>query len=386
MMMGISYSNNVYDIRLNTNDKTTQRIVIDNSDKIIYNAFLLKEPDRLVIDLQDTDNSKIKAPSFQSNSIIDKIRIGKFSNSDSRIVLDLNAKPSSLKNFYLPPSKEYRAHRIVLDLKFEEKIEQNDIIGKFIESKIIKNEKQTSQITKIDTVQEFSKGKRAMPIIVIDAGHGGKDQGSSGIKGTKEKVLTLIYAKSLKNALDRIGKYKVILTRDNDFYIDLQERVSIARKVKADLFISIHCDAAHNKNARGASIYTLSQFASDTRTAQLALKENRTDILSGANLFGNHQDTISTLVDISRIKAMNDSKKFAGFLEQEFKKRNIRGLGVNMRKFANFAVLTSPSSASILLEIGFVSNIDDERMIRTSSYRDKIINSLSDAINRYFKI
>ena len=139
-----------------------------------------------------------------------------------------------------------------------------------------------------------------------------------------------------------------------------------------------------NKNARGVSIYTLSQKASDTRTAQLAQKENKADIIGGLNLYGEYQDTINTLVDISRRQAMNDSKTFAKLLEKEFGNRNIQGLG-QMVKHANFAVLTSADMPSILLELGFLSNKTDERMIRSFGYKTKIVNSIVSSVNTYFK-
>ena len=231
---------------------------------------------------------------------------------------------------------------------------------------------------------KVSKTNNRKPRIIIDAGHGGKDPGTIGTRGTKEKIITLTYAKSLKQALDKTNKYKTYMTRSQDFYVELRERVSIARRYKGDLFISIHADSSPNKNARGISIYTLSQTASDTRTAQLAQKENKADIIGGLNLYGEYQDTINTLVDISRHQAMNDSKIFAKILKEQFTKQNIKGLG-NMVKHANFAVLTAADMPSILLELGFLSNKTDERMIRSYGYKTKVVNAMVNAINSYFK-
>ncbi|GMO58301.1 MAG: hypothetical protein Ta2D_04040 [Rickettsiales bacterium] len=399
------YANIVSDIRLSTDNNTTQRIVIDNNSKIEYNAFLLKNPNRLVIDLSQTDSNSIKAPSFASNQIIYTIRVGKFSNSDSRIVFDLNIKPQELKHFYLAPSNDNKKHRIVLDLKFKQQ-EQQDLIGEISEDKRdligeiidrIDDEPKKIATKEKPITKEVVKDKKTIikqpkpiphnkkPVIIIDAGHGGKDPGASGSMGTKEKILTLIYAKALKKTLDDTGLYTTYLTRDSDVYVELMDRVDFARKHRSDLFVSIHADSTTNKSARGLSIYTLSQIASDTRTAKLAQKENKADIISGANLYGNYQDTINILVDLSRIKTMNNSKKFAGYLEQELKNKNVRSLSKNMRKFANFAVLTGADTPSILLEIGFISNKEEERLIRNSIYRDKIITSLENAIKRYFK-
>ncbi|GMO62223.1 MAG: hypothetical protein Ta2D_08560 [Rickettsiales bacterium] len=400
------YANIVSDIRLSTNNNTTQRIVIDNNSKIEYNAFLLKNPNRLVIDLSQTDSNSIKAPSFASNQIIYTIRVGKFSNNDSRIVFDLNINPVELKHFYLAPSDDNKKHRIVLDLKFKQQ-EQQDLIGEVSDDKrdligeiidrIDDTPKQKTATKEKPATKEVVENKKTIikqpktipnnkkPVIVIDAGHGGKDPGASGSMGTKEKILTLIYAKALKKTLDETGLYTTYLTRSTDVYVELMDRVGFARKHRGDLFISIHADSTTNKTARGLSIYTLSQTASDTRTAKLAQKENKADIIGGANLYGNYQDTINILVDLSRIRAMNNSKKFAGYLEQELKNKSVKSLSKNMRKFANFAVLTGADTPSILLEIGFISNREEERLIRNSIYRDKIITSLENAIKRYFK-
>lgn len=419
----LSKQNEVVNIRLHK-DGNTERIVIENSKKINYNAFTLQNPFRLVIDLQNT-NINVKAPNFKSNEIVDAIRVGKFSNTDTRLVFDTNIKVSVVKHFYLAPNQENSKHRIVIDLKFDGKDleREQDLIGKLIEennlydeeadvlnelidniladnntyidindkinkqvksNKVISSKQFSSTTNNKTTNKTIISKKSTKPRIIIDAGHGGKDPGAIGTRGTKEKIITLAYAKSLKDALDKTGKYNVYLTRNRDVFIELRERVSIARRYKGDLFISIHADSSTNKQAKGLSIYTLSQEASDTRTAELAQKENKVDILGGMNLYGEYQDTINTLVDISRRQAMNDSKIYAKLLEKETKNRNINTLGTVVRS-ANFAVLTSADMPSVLLEIGFLSNKTDERMIRSYGYKTKIINSLVASINKYFK-
>lgn len=424
--------NEILDIRLNT-EKNNERIVIESKNKINFNAFLLRNPYRLVVDLQNTSTG-VKAPSFKSNNVVDQVRIGKFSEYDTRLVFDLNIKVNLVRSFYLAPTSSNPLHRIVVDLSFNSVDLQNeDLIGKLIEENnlydvepnilnsliddilaenskqslnnlideiLVENyeEKNLGTIKKVSSTSKpkviatksnvakynVSKTNNRKPRIIIDAGHGGKDPGTIGTRGTKEKIITLTYAKSLKQALDKTNKYKTYMTRSQDFYVELRERVSIARRYKGDLFISIHADSSPNKNARGISIYTLSQTASDTRTAQLAQKENKADIIGGLNLYGEYQDTINTLVDISRHQAMNDSKIFAKILKEQFTKQNIKGLG-NMVKHANFAVLTAADMPSILLELGFLSNKTDERMIRSYGYKTKVVNAMVNAINSYFK-
>ncbi len=410
---------NIINIRLSTIDNN-ERIVFDFDSQTTFNAFILMKPNRLVVDFKNTSRN-VKAPDVKTDKVIDAIRVGKFSDTDTRLVFDLNAKSKILKSFYLKPSSDNKNHRIVIDLEFDKKdLENEDLIGKLIEennlysvepeilneiiNEILKQPIEASKTnlsqkninTKPQNLQSvvkkpteatynISRPQMRKPRIIIDAGHGGKDPGAIGRNGTKEKILTLLYAKSLKEALDNTGKYKVYLTRSQDYFIELRERTSMARRYKGDLFISIHADSSPNKNARGLSIYTLSQTASDTRTAQLAQKENKADIIGGLNLYGEYQDTINTLVDISRQQSMNDSKKFAKILEKELINRNVNGNG-EIKKFGNFAVLTSADMPSILLEIGFLSNKTDERMIRSFGYKTKVVNSLLSAINKYFEI
>ena len=421
--------NEILDIRLNT-EKNNERIVIESKNKINFNAFLLRNPYRLVVDLQNTSTG-VKAPSFKSNNVVDQVRIGKFSEYDTRLVFDLNIKVNLDRSFYLAPTSSNPLHRIVVDLSFNSVDLQNeDLIGKLIEENnlydvepnilnsliddilaennnnknlnnlideiLVENyeEKNLGTIKKVSSTSKpkviatksnvakynVSKTNNRKPRIIIDAGHGGKDPGTIGTRGTKEKIITLTYAKSLKQALDKTNKYKTYMTRSQDFYVELRERVSIARRYKGDLFISIHADSSPSRDARGISIYTLSQTASDTRTAKLAQKENKADIIGGLNLYGEYQDTINTLVDI--LSYMN--KRYMKFNELNVTKQNIKGLG-NMVKHANFAVLTSADMPSVLLELGFLSNKTDERMIRSYGYKTKVVNSIVNAINLYFK-
>lgn len=413
---------NVVNIRLSTNDND-ERIVFDLDSQTSFNSFTLVNPNRLVVDLKNT-NQNITAPDVKTDKVIDTIRVGKFSQTDTRLVFDLNAKAKILKSFILNPSKENKNYRIVIDIEFNKKdIENEDLIGKLIDENNlysvepeILNEIINEILTQPTTTNETPKTAMApapttykfkrnygtgpepqnfsyntsepltrKPRIIIDAGHGGRDPGAIGRNRTKEKILTLIYAKSIKEALDKTGKYKVYLTRSQDYFVDLRERTAMARRYKGDLFISVHADSSPNRHARGLSIYTLSQTASDTRTAQLAQKENKADIIGGLNLYGEYQDTINTLVDISRQQSMNDSKKFARMLEREFINRNVDGAGDNMKRFGNFAVLTSADMPSVLVEIGFLSNKTDERMIRSFGYKTKIMNSLEGAIDNYFE-
>jgi len=315
---GFAKQTNIINIRLHTDD-ISERIVFDLDSKTTFNAFTLIKPDRLVIDFANTSQN-ITAPDVKTDKVIDAIRVGKFSDTDTRLVFDLNAKSKIIKSFYLAPSQDNKNHRIVIDFEFNKQdLENEDLIGKLIDdnnlydvepevlneiiNEILSNPATAkSEISKISIPKSknaetlgkqpenilfsISQPQTRKPRIIIDAGHGGKDPGAIGRRKTKEKILTLIYAKSLKEALESTGKYKVYLTRSQDYFVDLRERTAMARRYKGDLFISIHADSSPSKEARGLSIYTLSQTASDTRTAQLAQKENKADIIGGLNLYG----------------------------------------------------------------------------------------------------
>jgi N-acetylmuramoyl-L-alanine amidase len=219
------------------------------------------------------------------------------------------------------------------------------------------------------------------PIVLIDPGHGGRDPGAIGsTRKTKEKNITLRYARELKKSLDKGGKFKAILTRDSDKFIPLRERVEMSKKYKADLFISIHADSAHNSKARGASIYTLSEKSSDKEANELAARENKADILHGVKVEEN--EVLDVLVRLSQRKSMNQSVKFAKILGKYFEKNKInfkRG-----HRFANFRVLKSIQTPSVLIEVGFISNKYDEKYIIGKFYMKKIIDATNTAIAKYF--
>ena len=223
------------------------------------------------------------------------------------------------------------------------------------------------------------------PVIVIDAGHGGKDPGTIGVYArTKEKNITLSYAKELAKHLMNEKKYKVYLTRDEDFFIPLDKRVAKSRRKKADLFISLHANSIVDKNISGFSIYTLSDNSSDKQAELLAQKENQADILSGIDFSGASKDIMKTLIDLSQRESKNSSARFAKFVIRDIKKAEIEILQ-NTHRFAGFMVLTAPDMASVLVELGYLSNRREEEMLNSASYRRLVAKTLTNSINQYFK-
>ncbi len=227
-------------------------------------------------------------------------------------------------------------------------------------------------------VRSRSGGK---PLVVIDAGHGGKDVGAISVDGRYEKDVTLAIARAAAAELRRSGRVRVLLTRDDDRFIPLGGRVTIARRARADLFISIHADSAANPEARGASVYTLSAVASDAVAARLAARENKADIIGGVNLGLVAPEVGDIMVDLSRRATTNVSVAFADVLQAELESR-IRFRG-EFHHFAGFYVLKAPDVPSVLLETGYVSNVEDAELLFSDSGRRRIAQGVARAAERH---
>jgi len=220
-------------------------------------------------------------------------------------------------------------------------------------------------------------------VIVIDPGHGGVDPGAIGVSGIYEKHITLAAARDLKEHLERTGRFKVYLTRDRDVFIRLRGRIEIARERNADLFISVHADTIRNRKIRGLSVYTLSEKASDKEAAELADRENKSDLIAGIDLSHESEEVTNILIDLAQRETMNQSARLASLLVDELKTR-VKVLR-NPHRFAGFAVLKAPDVPSVLIEMGFLSNRDDERALRSKSHRRKVAQSIAGAVDAYFR-
>jgi N-acetylmuramoyl-L-alanine amidase len=221
------------------------------------------------------------------------------------------------------------------------------------------------------------------PLVVIDAGHGGMDPGAIAPgSGLKEKDVTLRIAKAIRDQLLQSGRVRVALTRDDDRYLVLQERYGIARKLHADLFISIHCDSVGAGDASGASVYTLSEVASDKEAAKLAARENRADIISGVDLDSTSADISSILIDLTQRETMNNSAAFARLLGREA--QPYVPMKANFHRMASLIVLKAPDMPSILFETGYISNPKDAAFIDSAHGRHAIAQAVSDAVGTFF--
>ncbi|MDX2082608.1 MAG: N-acetylmuramoyl-L-alanine amidase, partial [Rickettsiales bacterium] len=334
------------------------------SNKANFKAFVLKNPNRLVVDIE---NAKLDQSSSQANLpyFVNLSRSGTKKDSSGqnnlRLVFDLNQSITIKKSSFRKIKNQNFAIIIVEfdDVRNAKNSENKKNLDKntkedlaIIIDQIDKNENLPTYIVKnpqqnlLKTQQKISINKT--PIIVIDAGHGGKDPGTIGdYARTKEKNITLAYAKELKKNLDKSKKYKVFLTRDADFFIPLRQRVEKSRRLKADLFISLHANSIADQETCGFSIYTLSQKSSDKQAELLAQKENRADIIAGVNFANASPEIMKTLIDLSQRDTMNNSARFANIVIQSIKKSEIKILQ-NSHRFAGFAVLTAPDVASTL--------------------------------------
>jgi N-acetylmuramoyl-L-alanine amidase len=230
--------------------------------------------------------------------------------------------------------------------------------------------------------ESVAKAKDGVPVIVIDPGHGGVDPGATGVSGAYEKHITLAMARELKAMLERSGRYRVHLTRDRDVFIRLRERVAIARAQGADLFISLHADAVQNPQIRGLSVYTLSRNASDAEAQALAEKENKADLIAGIDLTHESADVANILIDLAQRETMNRSAGFATELVDEVgQEMDLLG---NTHRFAGFAVLKAPDVPAVLVEMGYLSNDSEEKLLRQPQYRARLAKSITQAVERFF--
>ncbi|MDX1711150.1 MAG: N-acetylmuramoyl-L-alanine amidase, partial [Rhodovibrionaceae bacterium] len=221
------------------------------------------------------------------------------------------------------------------------------------------------------------------PTIVIDPGHGGVDPGAIGVSGIYEKDLVIEYARELKRQLEATGRFNVAMTRDKDIFIRLRDRIAIAQQYDGDLFVSLHANTHKSRNIRGASVYTLSENSSDAEAAALAAKENKADVIAGVDLSDKPEVVSQILIDLAQRETMNTSKVFANDLVSEL--GQVTKLLRNTHRFAGFAVLKSPNIPSVLVEIGYMTNPQEERMLGTPAHRKKVMRALVRAIEKHFE-
>ncbi len=332
-------------------------IIINVPDLTKRKVFTVENPDRLVIDVSALRGKQtVSLGEDYKGKLIKSARFAQFDPKTSRFVFDL--------------TKEVR-------------IESVKIINKELQIEISeKNSSKGSKKNKKSKIYKIHKSD-SPPLIVIDAGHGGVDPGTIGDDGSHEKDVVLWYARALASKLMGIKKYRVLLTRSDDNFIMLRKRVDIARKAGASLFISLHADSSEEDAARGLSVYTVSEKASDKEAEALAARENKSDIIGGMDLSDERPDVADILISLAQRETKNNSATFADLLVISLSDR-VRMLP-NSHRFAGFAVLKAPDIPSVLIEIGFLSHPQEEKMLKSKSYRDKVIDGITVGIESYFR-
>ncbi len=252
-----------------------------------------------------------------------------------------------------------------------------------VEEPMIQQAEQTAPIHKAPQSAPPSKGHASgKKTIVIDAGHGGVDPGAIGVDRSYEKNITLAVAKELKKQILKTGKYNVVLTRETDIFIPLKQRVAIARKAKADLFVSLHADSVGKKSTRGASVYTLSEKASDKEAELLASRENKADVIAGMDLSAENEEVAGILIDLAQRDTMNQSRQFASHVVRTVGKESL--LLTKPNRSAGFAVLKAPDIPSVLIEMGYLSNPTDCKLLKTSSHQQKLSKLIASSVDAFF--
>ena len=356
------------------------RIVLDSDTNFNYKVFTLAEPYRLVVDVFDAKTASSFKDSIGKNNIVSKVRVGDIEGG-KRFVFDLKKPIAVDKISFIKPQSGFD-WRFVIDVSItSERAFAAKIGDKFAYSNLSGEKIKSAPVAKPKTVAKDEKKKKH--VIVLDPGHGGKDPGAIGYSGVYEKNITLSMGKELKKMLENAG-YTVYLTRGTDIFINLRERYQIARRHKADLFISIHADSAKNKSASGLSVYTLSENASDREAAALAERENKADLIGGIDLNNEDKELTSIFISLSQNMMRKNSSDFAELLQAEMKKQV--SLVNNAHRFAGFAVLKAPDIPSVLIELGYLSNRNEEKQLKQESYRKKLAQATLRALNKYFEI
>ena len=352
--------NSVRDVRLEQTDKSI-RVVFEMASSVRHKLFHLNDPARVVLDFPDTAAGKRLA--IQSTALVKRLRYGKRNGDDLRVVLDLERQ--------LQTSTWVRRTASGQQLIVEFDKPATAAVAP-VRRKPVK------------TVEQKKRPRKPRDLIIaIDAGHGGKDPGAVGKRGTREKQVVLQVARRLAKLLEREPGYKPVLIRNGDTFLPLRDRIKKARAVKADLFISIHADASPNPDAQGSSVYILSENGASSEAARfLAQQENAVDLIGGVSLENRDQMLASVLLDLSQRHTIETSEKAARQLLDELNKVG----KIHSRKVekAAFVVLKSPDVPSVLVETAFISNPREERRLRTRAHQQKLAKSLVRGIRKYF--
>jgi len=374
------------DARLAGDSKRT-RFVLDLDKSVQFRAFALADPYRVVVDIPQVSFQLPPEAGITGRGLVKAFRYGLVMPGGSRIVFDLTGPARIAKSYVLDAAND-QPPRLVLEL---EEIDRTN----FVQSLAVESRPQLRPAI-ADAADPIVAMKAAAeprpadavdlrPVVVIDPGHGGVDNGTQAGGGeNNEKDLVLGFGLALRDRIEKSGKYRVVMTREDDTFVPLADRVRIARNQSAALFVSIHADALPRGegDAQGATIYTLSDRASDSEAERLAEAENKADAIGGVNLTEEPTEVADILIDLARRETRTFSNRFARLLMGEMK--TTARMHKRPLKSAGFKVLKAPDVPSVLVELGYVSNKDDLEHLLSESWRTRIVGSMGQAIDAFF--
>lgn len=367
------------------------RMVIELTEGVEASTFLLADPYRLVVDLPEI--SWAADAVLPKTSLINAVRAGLFQPGQSRLVIDL-AQPAMLSRGFILPPTGATPWRLILDLSganegaFRVAVTANQATkitaqGMTQPTARIVEPSRPEPKTDPKSLKSAAKSGDRKIVVAIDPGHGGIDPGAIGAGGVYEKNITLAAALQLKAKLEATGRYRAVLTRNRDTSLMLRQRIDIARHAPADIFVSLHADSIRDKSVRGLSVYTLSEKASDSEAEALAEQENKADLIIGMDLTRESQEVRNILIDLAQRESMNLAARLAGSLISELK-REVTLLR-NAHRFAGFVVLKSPDIPSVLIEMGYLSNREEQNALMKEGYRSKLMNAVVKGLDLYYK-
>jgi N-acetylmuramoyl-L-alanine amidase len=360
------------DIRVGGDDAQT-RMVIDLSQRIEFRAFALANPYRVVIDIPQVGFRLPAKAGETARGLVKAFRFGLVMPGGSRIVIDL-ARPARIERAFMMDAANDQPARLVLDLTA---VDRESFM------RMVSIESRAPEGRNTEPHAESKTDGDPRPLIVLDPGHGGIDNGTRAASGEMEKTIVLEFCLLVRDKIEKTGKYRVAMTRTEDSFVALGERVAFARARRAALFISIHADALARGegDAQGATVYTLSERPSDARAARVAESENQADAIAGLDLSAEPKDVADILIDLARRETKTFSTQFAQALVAEMK--NTTRLHQHPLKSAGFLVLKAPDIPSVLVELGYVSNKSDIKSLVSSEWRERTADSLVQAADKF---
>lgn len=373
------------DVRIAGDDKQT-RFVLDLDRKIDVRAFTLADPYRVILDVPQVNFQLPAGVGQAGRGLIKAFRYGLVMPGGSRIVFDLTG-PAKIEKAYVLDAANGQPSRLIVELATVDKATFKQALvvdGKTQLRPSVDERTKATVVADATGAPKGADGPDLRPVIVIDPGHGGIDNGTVAASGEAEKTLVLDFAKALREHIEKGGKYRVVMTRSDDTFIPLGERVRIARNQKAALFVSIHADALPRGegDAQGATVYTLSDKASDAEAERLAESENKADAIGGVNLTEEPTDVADILIDLAQRETRTFSNRFARLVVNEMK--SVARLHKHPLKSAGFKVLKAPDVPSVLVELGYVSNKDDLQHLVSENWRTKTVGSIGQAVEAFF--